>query len=113
MKGPLKGLAPGGELFRSPQSLESSWKPCRHQFKKKVDHVFCPNILDSSSWCIHMLEEYYDLLNPLRTQSMVLKEAWGFERAGENGRDFLTPAQIEGSVCRRNTIWSGGTRSQD
>lgn len=35
MKGPLRGLAPGGELFRSPQSLASSWKPCRHQFKKK------------------------------------------------------------------------------
>lgn len=60
MKGPLEGLAPGGELFRSPQSLESSWKPCRHQFKKKVDHVFCPSVLGSSRWCIHMLEEYYD-----------------------------------------------------
>lgn len=64
MKGPLQGLAPGGELFRSPQSLESSWKPCRHQFKKKVDHVFCQSVLDSLRRCIHLLEEYYDLLNP-------------------------------------------------
>lgn len=36
---------------------------------------------------------------------MVQKEAWeaGFERADENGRDFLAPVQILGSVCGRNT----------
>lgn len=92
MKGPLRGLAPGGELFRSPQSLESSWKPCRHQLRKKLTTYFALASWTHRGGASHMLEEYYDLLNPPRTQSMVLKEAWGFERAGENGRDFLAPA---------------------
>jgi hypothetical protein len=90
------GLAPGGELFRSPQSPEFSWQPFGHQFKEKLTTYFAqvPWACRSGESCWKSIVTYW-IDSGLK--------AWFRRRHG--GRGLKEQLKMGGAFWHLRSVW--------